>query len=676
MDAVEKRAKLAAEAVAKVGQALLGMGAALTALTAMMVKEAAEDEKLQQRLSILFGSATAGAKAFEKLEKRARATGESTTVLTDAVQALNNFFTDSPELVMKLLPRLQDLAAYMGKDLPTVIQTFGRALTGGLGDAVALREPAFAKLLKDFADMKGVTLDAKMGVGAFRAVLMDFITSPEAKFADFSAASAKTFSGQLKILRQTAEQLAATFGAVLLPVLTPLVKAFSDLLEWLMGMPPELRAVITVMVALTAAFGSLSGTLLALVPRILATKVGLATMAAEGTKLGQVLGFAKAVGFGGAGLLGALAGLAFLMYLIDVNSRGAGQAARDLAAGGGKDLEARLKSIEESLDKARIHGYTAEIADLEAAYDRVRGELADLNEENKVNYETTANGTEQAKANAEALDARRKALAGVFDQLYELSQLEQAESARRLSELGKTPEPGAESTGPGMDWLLQFRQNEADAEAKAAKLAKVMADLGLAKNPLLWTAEDMAAFNKATAATDKGIDWFGALQQAAGAAGQSIGQAFSDMAAGAQVDIGKVIVQIVKLIAKLLIMAALYAIPGVGPILSQFAGGVMGGLGFDNPVSDTQAFRWGMDFTRQFGAGVNSMLGNGLTLPQMQPASIGGMGGVAFDVHVHNANPDTYVRVIRKAVASMGAQDRLGVMRDGLGRAYDDWNDR
>jgi len=680
MDKAEARAKKAADQIAKVGHALLGMGAALTALTAMMVKEAAEDEKLQQRLSILFGSATAGAKAFEKLERRARETGESTTVLTDAVQALNVYFKDSPELIMKLLPRLQDLAAFMGKDLPTVIQTFGRALTGGLGDAVALREPAFAKLLKDFAETRGVTLDAKMGVEAFRAVLMNFLTSPEAKWGDFAAKSAKTFSGQLAILRRTVEQLAAKFGEVLLPPLTAVVGFFTKVAEWIMSMPSEGRTVIAWVVALTAAFGTLSGTLLALIPRILATKIGLATLVTEGSTLAKVLGVAKAIGFGGSGLLGALAALAFLMYMIDVNSRGAGQAARDLAAGGGKDLEKRIETITGMLKEE----YARKLADrrpalirtLEFALDGLRSDLAALNEENKINYQTVANGTEQEKANAAALDARRKALAGVFDQLYELNQLEKAEQERRLRALGETPEVFDPTRGIDFDVVLQVRQNMAEAEEKAKKLAAVMAELGLSKNPLLWTSEDMAAFNKAMAATDKGIDWFGALQQAAGAAGQSIGRAFADMAAGAEVSIEKVIIQVVKLIAKLLIMAALYAIPGVGPILSQFAGGFMGAVGFDNPVSDSQAFRWGMDFSRQFGAGVNSMLGNGLMMPQMQPAAIGGMGGVAFDVHVHNAGPDTYVNIVRKGVASMGSQDRLGVMRDGLGRAYDDWNGR
>jgi len=181
---------------------------------------------------------------------------------------------------------------------------------------------------------------------------------------------------------------------------------------------------------------------------------------------------------------------------------------------------------------------------------------------------------------------------------------------------------------------------------------------------------------KAVEQVKKTIDWLGALQQAAGAAGQSMGQMFSDMAKGAEVNMETVIVQIGKLIAKLLIMAALYAIPGVGPILAQFAGGFLGGVGFDNPVSDAKAWRWGADFVRQFDQGMNSMVGAGLSLPKMQPAAIGGLGGMAVDVHVHEPGPDTYVRVVRRGMAEMSDNDAFGMVRGKLGRQIDRWNGR
>jgi len=177
----------------------------------------------------------------------------------------------------------------------------------------------------------------------------------------------------------------------------------------------------------------------------------------------------------------------------------------------------------------------------------------------------------------------------------------------------------------------------------------------------------------------KTIDWMGALQQAAGAAGQSLGQAFSDMAAGAEMDLGKVIEQIGKLIAKLLIMAALYTIPGVGPLLAQFAGGFLGGVGFENPVEDTKAFRWGFDFARQFREGINASITGGLSLPSMQPAAVtagGFAGGIAFDVHVHEPGPYTQVEIVRRGIEAMSDQQAFGLFRTRLGRATDKWAGR
>ena len=173
------------------------------------------------------------------------------------------------------------------------------------------------------------------------------------------------------------------------------------------------------------------------------------------------------------------------------------------------------------------------------------------------------------------------------------------------------------------------------------------------------------------------IDLFEQLGISAQTAGEAIGKAFADMARGVDVSVGDMLKRVGLLIAKLLIMSALSAIPGIGGLLSGVAGGLFAGFGFDNPIDDTKAFRWGMDFTRQFGAGMNSMLGNGLGLPKMEPAPVaGGMGQPTFEVQIFEPGPDTYAKVVRKGVDALGTAGRLGLMRNGLGRAKDDWDGR
>ena len=609
MSQAEARAKKSVDQIAKVGQALLGMGAALTALTAVMVKEAAEDQKLQQRLSILFGSAEAGAKAFETLEKRARETGTSTNTLTDAVQALNIYFSDSPELIMKLLPRFQDLAAYMGTDIPTAVAAFGRAMTGGASDTITMRGPMLA-LVKDFAQTKlGISDLTKMELPAFRKMLLDFIQSPESKFGDFAAKSAKTFSGQLAVLRESVGQLAAKLGESLLPALTVNVAQIVKVIEWLRNLPPELQAVIAWVTSTVGVFATLAGGLMALLPRILSTVVALKSMGTVALATGATI----------TGVVAIIGAAAAATYLWTTRINQAYDAANKTARS-----QNDLANVVHGLTKGTKEWYEAEAARLESvAYG------------NKKILDQAATYRELAAAMKDAAGGRRE-----FNELaYSYYEAEQA-MLNRIKEGALNFARGIVPEKPeGEKWLPESSEKHIE--------------------PL-----------------KKTIDWLGALGQAAGAAGQSMGQMFGDMAAGAEVDVGKVILQIVKLIAKLLIMAALYAIPGVGPILSQFAGGFLGAVGFDNPVSDTKAWRWGADFVRQFDQGMSSMLSGGLSLPQMQPAAIGGMGGLAFDIHVHEPGPDTYVKVVRRGVAAMSDNEAFGLYRNKLGRASDRWDGR
>ena len=618
MDKVEARAKKAAEAVAQVGQALLGLGVVLTGLAAVAVKAAMAEEDVKDQLDAMYGSAEAGTRVLTAMRGVADKTGVGLGKLGDAVTVITTQFGDNEEQTKRLIGPFTDLAKYMGVDIPTAVASLGRAYAGGASDTIALRGPVLA-LIKDYAKLHyGMSDISKMALPEFREMLLKFLQDPTTKFAGHAAKVAEGLGGTFDRLKVKVSEVSASFGRELAPALDSALGWLIKLADAFGRLPADLKSTVTWVGALTGGFALLSGGLLTMLPKFLSFVLTL-------KQLQGVL-----VGVGGLGLIGALGALALAMHKIDVDSRGAGEAARELASGGAK-LEKQLAVAEAQArkaaasygDGAAVTVYWADkVAELTA-------ELAALGQGQIA--EVTATGSAVDKATAGVQKFNELAWAG-----YEAEQM-----------------------------MLDRFNEQWDRLARGITPEVAQGDV--------WQTLPLKVDEK----VKKTIDWFGALQQAAGAAGESIGRAFADMAAGAEVNVGKVIEQVVKLIAKLLIMAALYAIPGVGPILSQFAGGFLGAVGFDNPVSDSQAFRWGMDFSRQFGAGVNAMLGNGLTLPQMQPAAIGGMGGgMAFDVHVHNATPDTYVSIVRKAVKSMGSADLRGTMRDGLGRAYDDWNDR
>lgn len=622
MDTAEKRARAAADAVQKLGQAMLVMGVAITAAATLAVREAAQFETLEVRLQAIFNSTTKGTEAFKELQKVAAKTPFSLQGVVTAGATLAAYMGRQKDQAVALTVSIADLAAFMGDDIPQAASAFGRAFAAGAGAADMLRERGVLALVADFARMKhGIEDLTKLTLPAFRKILVEAIQDPMLGIAGSTERLSKTLAGAMSNMKDALSQLSAAFGKELLPEIRDFVVVLTDTLTWLNEISPALKAIIVWTASLGGAITGVVGGLIVLIPK-------LSTLQAV---FFAIRGIVAGIGTAGTGgLIGAFIALAAVMNSVDVASRGAGQAARDLAAGGGKDLEARLKTTTDRM-----------------------GELSEAGREDWHEF---------AVLSATAKDLN-----------HQLDALAQFQTAAVVST--------ADAVAAASGGVREFNQLAFDTaqtwQMTLDRLNQQWHDLALGIQPEtpvgdVWKPRSLEVDEK----VKKTINWLGALQQAAGAAGQSLGTMFKDMAEGAEVNLEKVIVSIVKLIAKLLIMAALYAIPGVGPILSQFAGGIMGGMGFDNPVSDTQAFRWGMDFTRQFGAGVNSMLGNGLGLPQMQPATVGGMGNVGFDVHVHNATPDTYVQIVRKGVKAMGSADRLGLMRDNLGRAYDDWNGR
>ena len=622
---MEARAKQTAEQVQKVGQAMLAMGAAITAVAGLAVREAAQFETLEVRLQAIFNSTEKGTAAFKELQKVAALTPFSLQAVVKAGATLAAYMGQQKTKAVELTASIADLAAFMGDDIPQAASAFGRAFAAGAGAADMLRERGVLALVAEFAKMKyGIEDMTRVTLPEFREILIEAIQDPSLGIAGSTERLSRTFSGAMSNMKDALSQLAAAFGKELLPALKGAVRALTEFLGLLNKLPHSIKSAVSWLGSLTGAFGLLAGGIIVLSPRL----TGLILL------LRGLLGILKGTGMVGLGLIGALVALALAMKAVDEASRGAGQAARDLAAGGAEDLKARLEIITARMKKLSEAGREDwhEFAVLSAAAEDLNRQLDALAQA----------GTEVVKVQGEMAKA-----AGILRK--ELTDLELA---------------GMEATQAMLDRI------------NAAALLVAKGIFPEEPEGEAWRPERIVD------PLEKVAGKFDYLAAAAQGAGEAIGRAFGQMATGVQINVAKMLASIGLMIAKTLILKAL-AITLGGPaswgfgLVSGILGGLIGGAGFDNPIADTQAFRWGMDFTRQFGAGMNSMLGNGLGVPKMEPATIaGGMGGIGFDVHVHNAGPDTYVNIVRKSVAGMSDNDRLGLMRDGLGRAYDNWDGR
>jgi hypothetical protein len=618
MDKVEQRAKKAAEQVAKVGHTLLGLGAVLTGLAAIAVKAAVAEEDVKDQLDALYGSAEAGSRVLGTLRGIAAKTGIDLAKLGQGVTAITTYFGDNEEQTKRLIGPLADLAKYMGTDIPAAAAMVGRAFAGGASDTIALRGPVLS-LLKGYINLHyGISDITKMDLPQFREALLKFLTDPTTKFAGHAEAVAKGLGGTFDRLKVKLSEVSASFGVQLAPSIGKALDGLIRLLDWFGKLPEPIKAVVTVGGAFVGVLATLLGGLMSLLPKLLETTTALRAMglAVSATKL-TVLGI--------IGVIGAAAAATYL-WTTRINEN-------DAAQNKGALVLDRLARAVHQATKGTAEYYMAHAAYLEAVAAQTKG--ADESVE-KLQKRAAA---ERELASGLLVAAASQASANTNTDAYLVKQEQVRLSLQRVRDLLYAPVGGEAIPG-------------------GANVPAFTADV--------------------TEAAKSTIDWLGALQQAAGAAGSSLGTMFADMAAGAETDLGSVIVQIGKLIAKLLIMAALYAIPGVGPILSQFAGGFLGAVGFDNPTNDTKAFRWGFDFARQFHQGISASVTGGLGLPSMQPAALAGLagGGMAFDIHVHEPGPYTNVEVVRRGVSQMSDNEAFGLFRNKLGRASDRWGDR
>jgi hypothetical protein len=154
--------------------------------------------------------------------------------------------------------------------------------------------------------------------------------------------------------------------------------------------------------------------------------------------------------------------------------------------------------------------------------------------------------------------------------------------------------------------------------------------------------------------------------------GGSIGESMANMAKATNKSVDDILIGLTKLIVKLLVVKALSFIPGWGGFASSFAGGLLGGLGFDDPTNDLRAWRFGFDFASNFRSGMASSFGNGVPTPGLP--NLGGMQPVY--VKVYEPGPRTSVEVVREGLSRMSSAEQFEVQRGGLGNAYLRWEGR
>jgi phage-related protein len=225
--------------------AALGAGLAVAGVLVKATEAAADHQthvaKLEQVYSNLGVPMKDMKDSLEDIDKRARATGQSTDDITDAYTKLVTGTKDTTKATQEL-GLAQDLAAFKGVSVADAADAIGKA---NQGSTKALKAMGIAT-----EDASGKNLDAQG--------IIESLT----KAVDGQAyAYGQTAEGGLKRFHESTEQLQVALGSALLPALQSIINALMPLFDWL----GRNQGMVSTLVPIVAALG---GTVFAIVEAV------------------------------------------------------------------------------------------------------------------------------------------------------------------------------------------------------------------------------------------------------------------------------------------------------------------------------------------------------------------------------------------------------------------------
>ncbi len=222
--------------------ALDGLGISSVALTDPMfaagsalkyaIDQAAEAEKIMSQTEAVIRS-TGGAAGLtaEEIASMSGALSQVSTFSDDAVQKGANLLLTFTGIGKEVFPEatqaMLDMATAMGTDASGGAIQLGKALNDPTAGITALTRVGVVftaeqkKLIKSLQDAGDIA-------GAQRIILAEL----NKEFGGSAAAAVNTYSGKLALLQHNVDNLAESFGGVLIPVLSEAAGAANTLITW------------------------------------------------------------------------------------------------------------------------------------------------------------------------------------------------------------------------------------------------------------------------------------------------------------------------------------------------------------------------------------------------------------------------------------------------------------
>lgn len=255
LDQVETRydqtARRAVELGRSAGMAMMAAGAGVAALLGYAVQVAGQFEQLRAKLETVQKSAVKAGETFDFARELAAKTPFDVQGVVSAAVQLEVYGTRAKEV----LPLVADLAAGMGKSIEDTSLTVGKAMSGSLEGWESLRNEygvSNTKLAQYGATLTttgGIAVGTAADLEKARTALQRII---QTEFGGAVERQSRTLQGSLSNAGDSVQNLAATYGQALVPMVTTGARAFSAMVDTASAVPGPLKTIV----AVSAAAGS------------------------------------------------------------------------------------------------------------------------------------------------------------------------------------------------------------------------------------------------------------------------------------------------------------------------------------------------------------------------------------------------------------------------------------
>jgi len=260
----EKALKKTATSMQNIGTNLsVGVTAPLAIMGSAAFKMASDYEESLNKVRVAFGNSAGAVEAFSKttLQRIGLASGsalEMASLFGDMATSMGISQKDAAGLSTSLVTLAGDLSSFKNISISEAQTALSGIFTGETESLKRLGVVMLDSTLQAFALTQGITKQYKEFTQAEKvqlryAYVMNATKNAQGDFANTSGGAAN----QMRIFQESVKQLGQSFGTVLLPIITPIIKKVNEMLQSFQNLTSGQKNTILAFAGIAAAIGPL-----------------------------------------------------------------------------------------------------------------------------------------------------------------------------------------------------------------------------------------------------------------------------------------------------------------------------------------------------------------------------------------------------------------------------------